>query len=279
MTEQNIIKENSNSSINKFNPSVLGTETNDKKKNINRIYGRNEILDGEYKLYQQLLAELIASSIFVYGVCGSCLYMANNETNLMLSCAFIGGINIYIFGRISGAHFNPAVSLALFIRKKLTFKKFVFYVITQFIGGFIGCIVIALCRCGKFDEMAANQISNYLIQVNGGKRKAWCYISAFISEIVGTFILILFVLASCEKDNYLGAVQGIGVSITLISLSVLGANISSFSLNPIRSLPPALVQVMAGGDNTPIKQIWIYIAGPFLGSALAAFIWPVFIYQ
>ena len=121
MTEQNIIKENSNSSINKFNPSVLGTETNDKKKNINRIYGRNEILDGEYKLYQQHLAELIASSIFVYGVCGSCLYMANNETNLMLSCAFIGGINIYIFGRISGAHFNPAVSLALFIRKKLTF--------------------------------------------------------------------------------------------------------------------------------------------------------------
>ena len=279
MTEQNIIKENSISSINKIDPSKNNSETNDKKKNVNRIYGRNEILDGEYKLHQQLLAELIASSIFVYGVCGSCLISASNETNVMLSNAFIGGINIYIFGRVSGAHFNPVVSLALFIRKKINFKTFIFYVITQFIGGFIGCIIIALCRCGKFDEMAGNQIANYLIQVNGGKKNAWCYISAFISEIVGTFILILFVLSSCEKDNYLGAVQGLGVSITLISLSVLGANISSFSLNPIRSLPPALVQVMAGGDSTPIKQIWIYIVGPFIGSVLAAFIWPVFIYH
>ena len=88
MAEQNIIKENSNTSINKFNSSALNSEKKDKKKNINLVYGRNEILDGEYKLSQQLLAELISSSIFVYGVCGSCLYIANNETNLMVSCAF-----------------------------------------------------------------------------------------------------------------------------------------------------------------------------------------------
>ena len=87
-----------------------------------------------------------------------------------------GGNNFYIFGSVSGAHFSPAVSIALFIRKKLTLKKFLCYVITQFIGDFIGYIVIALCRCGKKEEMESNQIPNYLIQVNGGKKNVFYYI-------------------------------------------------------------------------------------------------------
>jgi aquaporin Z len=192
----------------------------------------------------------------------------------------MGGIIIYIFGRVSGAHFNPAVSLALFLRQKLNCLEFGLYVAAQIVGAFIGCIFLALCRRGKFEEMAANQIQDYLIYTDGGtKKNAWCYISALICEVIMTFVLIMFILASCEKDNYLGPVLGLGFSTTVLSMSVVGGNISGCSMNPARSLVPALIQVMAGGDKTPIKQIWIYIVGPLLGSAIAAFVWPIFIYQ
>ena len=100
----------------------------------------------------------------------------------------------------------------------------------------------------------------------------------FFFEIFGTFVLILFILASCERDNYLGPNLGLAFSATLLALSGVGGNVSGCSLNPARSFAPAIVQVMAKGDKNPIKQIWIYIVGPLLGSSAAAFLWPIFIY-
>ena len=260
-------------------PNISGKKIIDLPTVFNRDYGKHDVLDGEYKLYQKVLAELLGTCIFVYGVC-ACGVFASNPVSNLLGGSFMGGIIIYIFGRVSGAHFNPAVSLALFIRQKLNFLEFGLYVAAQIVGAFIGCIFLALCRRGKFEEMAANQIQDYLIYTDGGKKKnAWCYISALICEVIMTFVLIMFILASCEKDNYLGPILGLGFSVTVLSMSVVGGNISGCSMNPVRSLVPALIQVMAGGDKTPIKQIWIYIVGPLLGSAIAAFVWPIFIYQ
>ena len=88
----------------------------------------------------------------------------------------------------------------------------------------------------------------------------------------------MFILASCERDNYLGPLLGLAFASVLISLNVIGGNISGCSLNPARSLAPAVIQVMAGGDKDPIKQIWIYLVGPLLGAIIAAFVWPFFFY-
>ena len=280
MEQGNIINEPQKFSTNEINPPVSALFPNSKKPSFNRDFGKHDILKGEYKFHQQILAELIASINFVFGVCGCILFSGDSQVNAMLGPAFIGGVNIFTFGKISGAHFNPAVSLALFIRGKINFKKFILFVITQIIGGFIGCILIGLCRRGKFKEMAANKIADYLIYTAGGtKKNTWCYFSALFSEFFGTFALILFILSSCEKDNYIGSILGLCVSTTLIPLSVLGINISTFSINPIRSIAPAIVQAIAGGDKTPIKQLWIYIVGPMVGSALASFVWPIFTYQ
>ena len=281
MTEANILQDPSKLPPPIFpnNPDTSGKKVIHVPTVFNRFYGKHEILDGEYKLHQKVLAELLGTCLFVYGVCASGVF-ASNPVSSLLGGSFMGGIIIYIFGRVSGAHFNPAVSLALFIRQKLNCLEFGLYVAAQIVGAFIGCILLALCRRGKFEEMAANQIQDYLIYTDGGtKKNAWCYISALICEIITTFVLIMFILASCEKDNYLGPVLGLGFSTTVLSMSVAGGNISGCSMNPARSLVPALIQVMAGGDKTPIKQIWIYIVGPLLGSAIAAFVWPFFIYQ
>ena len=248
-------------------------------KKDNRHYGKHDVLDGEYKLSQKILAELIGTAIFVYGVCSSGVFYGSNPACAILGSSCMGGIIIFIFGRVSGAHFNPAVSLALFLRNKLNCLELITYIIAQIIGGIIGVVLLALCRRGKFKELSGNQIPDYLITLHGGtSRNTWCYLSAFFFEIFGTFVLILFILASCERDNYLGPNLGLAFSATLLALSGVGGNVSGCSLNPARSFAPAIVQVMAKGDKNPIKQIWIYIVGPLLGSSAAAFLWPIFIY-
>ena len=250
------------------------------KRSYSRIYGKNEILDGDYRLSQKIVAELLGTALFVWGVIspGVC-YEGYHPLIPILGSSFMGAVIIYIFGRVSGAHFNPAISLALFMRHKLSGIEFVLYLVAQFIGSIIGAVMLGLIRHGKFKVMGGSQIANYLIYTAGGvKKTTWCYFSALISEIIGTFVLVMFILASCERDNYLGPMLGLAFASVLISLNVIGGNISSCSLNPARSFGPALVQIMAKGNNDPIEQIWIYIAGPIVGAILAALVWPIFLY-
>ena len=249
-----------------------------KTASFNRHYGKHDVLDGEYTLTQKILGELIGTMLFVYGVCCSNVFGNSTECAIIGSCC-MGGVIIYIFGRISGAHFNPAVSLALFLRHKLSAMELGLYIIAQIIGGFIGCVLLGLCRRAHFKEMAGNCITDHLIGLGtNGKKTGWCYVSAFLFEIFGTFVLVLFILASCERDNYLGPTLGLAFSSVLIALSGIGGNVSGCSLNPARSFGPALMQVIAGGNKDPIKQIWIYLVGPLLGGIIAAFLWPIFVY-
>ena len=260
-----------------------------KTPSFNRHYGKHDVLDGEYTLTQKLLGEFLGTMLFVYGVCCSNvfgryydeydLYLGNSPACKIIGSCCMGGVIIYIFGRISGAHFNPAVSLGLFLRHKLSAMELGLYIIAQIIGGFVGCVLLGLCRRAKFQKMAGNSISEHLIDdLGNGKKTGWCYVSAFLFEIFGTMILVLFILASCERDNYLGPTLGLAFSSVLIALSGIGGNVSGCSLNPARSFGPALMQVIAGGDKDPIKQIWIYLVGPLLGAVIAAFLWPIFIY-
>ena len=100
-------------------PKVMSAKT------FNRIYGGHETLGGVYKLHQKLAAECLATTLFVFGVICCSVYYGDSEPVLAtLGCSAIGGVMIYIFGRVSGAHFNPAISLALFIRQKLSAMVF-----------------------------------------------------------------------------------------------------------------------------------------------------------
>ena len=254
--------------------NVLPQPAVPKRHTFSRLYGKHDVLDGEYRLSQKIVAELLGTMLFVYGVCACGLFGSDPACSIVGSC-FMGGVIIYIFGRVSGAHFNPAVSLALFLRHKLSAMELLLYIIAQIVGGFIGAVLVGLCARAKFKNLAANSIAfpDYV------KHNGWYYVSPFLFEILGTFILIMFILASCERDNYLGPTLGFAFSTTLIAISGIGGGVSGCSLNPARSFGPALLQVMAGGPSTPMKHIWIYIVGPLLVAVIAAFLWPVFVYQ
>ena len=252
-------------------PKVMSAKT------FNRIYGGHETLGGVYKLHQKIAAEFLATMLFVFGVVSSSVYYGGLEGTL--GCCAIGGVMIYIFGRVSGAHFNPAISLALFIRQKLSALEFGLYVAAQIVGSFIACLLFVLVRRGKFNNFAGNEIPLTMYDPNDGDKDGWSYFGAFLMEVILTFILIMFILASCERDNYLGPSLGLAFALTLLACSIIGGGVSGCSMNPARSLAPAFMQLFNGENKNPIKQIWIYLVGPFLGGIIAAFVWPIFIYQ
>ena len=251
-------------------PKVMSAKT------FNRIYGGHETLGGVYKLHQKIAAEFLATMLFVFGVICSVVYGGNFAA---IGVSAIGGVMIYIFGRVSGAHFNPAISLALFIRQKLSALEFGLYVAAQIVGSFIACLLFVLVRRGKFNNFAGNEIPLTMYDPNDGDKDGWSYFGAFLMEVILTFILIMFILASCERDNYLGPSLGLAFSLTLLACSIIGGGVSGCSMNPARSLAPAFMQLFNGENKNPIKQIWIYLVGPFLGGIIAAFVWPIFIYQ
>ena len=246
-------------------------------KSFNRIYGSHETLGVVYKLHQKIIAEFLATLLFVFGVISCNVYYGGNPLLAMMGCSALGGVMIYIFGRISGAHFNPAISLALLIRQKLSALEFGLYVAAQIVASFIACLLFVLVRRGKFNEMAGNEIGRGIYDVDG--KDGWSYMGALIIEVILTFILIMFILASCEKDNYLGASLGLAFALVLLACSVAGSLVSGCSMNPARSIAPAFIQLFDGENKNPIKQIWIYIVGPLLGATIAAFVWPLFIFQ
>ena len=251
-------------------PKVMSAKT------FNRIYGGHETLGGVYKLHQKIAAEFLATMLFVFGVICSVVYGGNFAA---IGVSAIGGVMIYIFGRVSGAHFNPAISLALFIRQKLSALEFGLYVAAQIVGSFIACLLFVLVRRGKFNNFAGNEIPLTMYDPNDGDKDGWSYFGAFLMEVILTFILIMFILASCERDNYLGPSLGLAFALTLLACSIIGGGVSGCSMNPARSLAPAFMQLFNGENKNPIKQIWIYLVGPFLGGIIAAFVWPIFIYQ
>ena len=251
-------------------PKVMGVKT------FNRIYGCHDTLDGVYKLHQKIVAELLATTLFVFGVICSNYYNPDCPAAAILGSACIGGIMIYIFGRVSGAHFNPAISLALFIRQKLSGMELGLYILAQVVGSFLACLLFVLVSRGQFRNMMGNEIGTAIYDIDG--KDGWSYVGAFIMEIILTFVLVMFILASCEKDNYLGSTLGLAFAACIIACAAIGGSVSGCSMNPARSIGPAFIQWFNGTNKNPIKQIWIYIVGPFLGAIIAAFVWPIFIF-
>ena len=272
---------------NHFHPISTAKESG---KNLQILYKNNEETqlkkeqnietnkEIKFKLYQKFLGELFGTTILVYQSCGSSVFLKDKLYVGVLASSFTVLFIVYVFINISGSHFNPAVSFAIYLKGAITLKEFFFYMLAQVIGAFLGCCFIALSRKGKFDELAGTKIQDYLIQVHGGTEiDAWCYISCFFTEMFSTFILLFFVYSVTEKFNEIGINIGIAFGCTLIALIFTACNISGASFNPARSLAPAVLQAISGGDTKPIEQIWIYIIAPMIGAFLSFYAWKIFV--
>lgn len=225
-------------------------------------------------LLKKCIAEIIGTAVLVFTACGVAV-VASSAWWVATSLAF--GLVIiamaYSIGNISGCHINPAVSLAMAIRKEITWQEFGFYVLSQVLGGFIGAILLGICLRGNFEALGGNVIQGAIAaekNLDGTLTyDAWSYIDAFLVEVFLTFIFVIAILGVTDKKHHDGKLAGIVIGFTLALVHLLGLGFTGTSVNPARSLAPAILQAIAG-DTTSLSQIWIWILAPFAGAALAA---------
>lgn len=214
--------------------------------------------------FKKYLAEAIGTFVLVTFGCGTACAVgcASDAGSGYLLTALAFGLVIvamaYSIGNISGCHINPAVSIAMLIRKQLSAVDFVGYVVSQLIGSTLGCVVLGIVfgwDCG----FGANQIQAGWENGSTGV--------ALLVEIILTFVFVIAIIGVTSKtDN--AAISGVVIGLTLTLVHILGIALTGTSVNPARSLMPA---IFAGGDA--LSQVWIFIVAPLIGGALAAVVY------
>jgi aquaporin Z len=191
-------------------------------------------------------------------------------TNLELSSVALAfGLTlmamIYAVGRVSGGHFNPAVSFGMVLTKRISWRDFGFYVLAQLSGSLIAVLCL-VPFVGSLANLAGNQINGDF----GGQTGILVLLLGVLVEAIGTFIFV-FVILRVTKESSLKSVVGIIIGLTLTALIYFAAPLTNAGFNPVRSIFPALFE---GGKS--LEQLWIFIVGPMVGGFLAAVAAPYF---
>ena len=219
------------------------------------------------------LCEAIGTCALTLVACGVAVLTGASPVATSLAFGLVIVAMAYSIGNVSGCHINPAVSLAMLIQKKISFGQFIGYVLSQIVGAFVGSLLLALFL-GGFDALGANAVQP-LLEYNYSGFGA--QLVALVVEIVLTFIFVLAILGVTSKEeNSKVAGLVIGGALTLVHL--LGLGFTGTSVNPARSLAPAVLQAFAG-QTTPLAQVWIFIVGPLVGALLAAILAKVLFKQ
>ena len=223
------------------------------------------------KSFKKYVAEFIGTALLTLIGCG--VAVVTNAAIGVTALAF--GLVIvalaYSLGNVSGCHINPAVSIAKFIRKDLSLKDLAGYIVSQFLGGIVGALILALLLRCDFTALGGNEIQN-LLAPSASKLDAWSYVLAFACETILTFVFVLAVLGATDKRFYDGKLGGIIIGLALTLVHLLGISFTGTSVNPARSFGPALLQAFAS-NTTSLSQVWIWTLAPILGAILAALIY------
>lgn len=217
------------------------------------------------KLFKKCIAEFIGTAVLVCFACGVAVYTNASPVATSLAFGLVIVAMAFSIGNISGCHINPAVSLAMLMTKKMSRKEFLAYILAQVLGATFGALILGLFL-GGFESLGGNEIQKTLevAYTEEGMR----YLVAFIAEIVLTFVFVIAILGVTSRSSN-KTVTGIVIGLTLTLVHLLGLYLTGTSVNPARSFGPALLQAFAGKTEA-IKQIWIFILAPLVGSALAA---------
>ena len=171
---------------------------------------------------------------------------------------------VYAIGGVSGCHINPAITISMLVAKKISAKDTAFYVVFQCIGAIIGAGILYAIVSGT---------PSYSLAANGlGANVATNYslLAAAIAEVVLTFIFVLVVHGSTHERVPKGF-AGLAIGLTLVLVHLMAIPIDGTSVNPARSLGPAL---FVGGDA--LIQLWVFWVAPIIGGVLAALVWKIF---
>lgn len=214
---------------------------------------------------KKYLSEMIGTFVLVLLGCGAAVFAGVGETFISvgtLGVAFAFGLSViamaYTIGKISGCHINPAITLAMLVSKKISGKDAGMYMLFQVIGAILGSAVLYLLAKDSGSTTTLTGANAYTD-----------LIPALVAEIVFTFIFVLVVLGATSKgaeNNF----AGLAIGLTLVLVHIVCIPITGTSVNPARSIGPALFQ---GGEA--LSQLWLFIVAPFIGAILSAIVWKV----
>ena len=229
---------------------------------------------------KKYLAEMIGTMVLVLMGCGTAVSLGCNPVGADLSTvvgtAMAFGLSViamaYTIGGISGCHIGPAITLGVFLSKRMSAKDALMYIVFQVIGGLLGAAILYALVTSAGTDFAlagAGLGSNDLqsgVSVAGG----------LIAEIVFTCVFVLVVLGATASDNEsTGKFAGLAIGLSLILAHLVCIRYTGTSVNPARSFGPALFAQLAGGPATALSNLWVFIVGPFAGAVLASCIWKV----
>ena len=222
-------------------------------------------------MMRKVLAEFIGSMVLVFIGCGTAMLVgcdAANGCGYILTALAFGLVIVamaYSVGNVSGCHINPAVSLGVLLTGGISVKEFFIYFCGQLLGAFAGSGLLAVIfKLGNIEDKTGGFGSNGLAGVGGD------HIAGVFVELVLTFIFVLAILGVTSKQGNHGSFAGLVIGLTLVLVHILGIGLTGTSVNPTRSIGPALMAAFTG-NGEPLKCIWVFIVGPMLGAALAAF--------
>lgn len=217
---------------------------------------------------KKYLAEMFGTMTLVLMGCGSAIFNGGcGTTAQVLTVAFAFGLSVvamaYAIGGVSGCHINPAITLGVWLSKRMEGKEAAMYMLFQVIGALIGSTLLYVLTQNIDMAYATTTGANALqsgVSVWGG----------FLSEVIFTFVFVLVVLGSTDAKKGAGSLAGLAIGLTLVLVHIVCIPVTGTSVNPARSIAPAIFE---GG--AALSQLWIFVVAPFVGAALSAGVWKM----
>ena len=215
---------------------------------------------------KKYVAEAIGTFVLTFLGCGAAVSLgcAEDNTAAVVGTAIAFGLAVvamaYTIGGVSGCHINPAITLACFIDKRISAKDCCGYICGQLVGGIVAGACLAAIYCCT-SGLGANGIG------------AGCHGSvttALVVEAILTALFVLVVLGSTDSKVGAGNFAGLAIGLSLILIHLVGIHFTGTSVNPARSIGPAL---FVGGEA--LANVWVFIVGPFIGSVIAVILWKL----
>lgn len=222
---------------------------------------------------KKLIAEVIGTFILVFFGCGAAVIASAvvssggfavgiGYTGISLAFGLAIVAAAYGLGAISGAHLNPAVSLGMVTAGRMSMGDFIGYAIAQIVGAILGAAVLYIVASGSASWSGSMGANGW----GPGYLGEYTMLSAFVFELVMTFIFVTVILGATHGTAPVGF-AGLAIGLTLTAIHLVGINVTGVSVNPARSIGPAL---FSGGPA--IAQLWLFILAPLLGGAIAGMV-------
>jgi aquaporin Z len=217
---------------------------------------------------KKYIAELIGTFVLVFGGCGTAVLAGDHVGYLGVALAF--GLTLltmaYAIGPISGCHINPAVTIGLFVSRKIAAGDVLGYIVAQIVGGILAAAVLLLIvkgLPGGYDPSVAGFAANGYGDHSPGK---FGVTSAFVTEVILTFFLVFTVLGATDVKAPVGF-AGLPIGFVLVLIHLIGIPVTNTSVNPARSISQA---IFVGG--WAIDQLWLFIVAPIIGAVIASLV-------